>query len=474
MLRKSCLLFLVLVLTPYISHAEIKTYTHTVKQSFGGSQSPDDARISAIHKAKREALEKAGTYLESLTIVKNNMVEKDEILALAAGVLKAEVVSQKNFATEDAFGIIVTAKVDVDTSILEERVRKLLKDRSLLEKYNESQKREKELLARIKELETKNQKIETLPLKEQEQKKEILKNQFREATQGLTAYELNNKAAVFWKDGKYTDPDKALEYLNEAISLDSNYYLVYNNRGIAWHDKGDYDRAISDFNKAIELNPRDVDVYNNRGIAWHDKGDYDLAISDYNKAIELNPRAADAYYNRGNAWRNKGDYDQVISDFNKAIELNPRDVDVYNNRGIAWHDKGDYDLAISDYNKAIELNPRAADAYYNRGNAWRNKGDYDQVISDFNKAIELNPRDVDVYNNRGIVWALKGDYDRAISDFNKAIELNPRDAYAYNNRGKLHMFKLGNKQKACSDWNRACDLGNCINIKLARQKGYCQ
>ena len=45
---------------------EIKTFVHTVRQSFGGSQSPDDARIAAIAKAKREVLEVAGTYIESL------------------------------------------------------------------------------------------------------------------------------------------------------------------------------------------------------------------------------------------------------------------------------------------------------------------------------------------------------------------------------------------------------------------------
>ena len=41
-------------------------------------------------KAKREALEIAGTYIESLTVVKNSQVDKDEILALASSVLKAE------------------------------------------------------------------------------------------------------------------------------------------------------------------------------------------------------------------------------------------------------------------------------------------------------------------------------------------------------------------------------------------------
>ena len=56
----------VLLLLPVPAVGEIQTVTHTVKQSFGGSQSPDDARISAVAKAKREALEMAGTYIESL------------------------------------------------------------------------------------------------------------------------------------------------------------------------------------------------------------------------------------------------------------------------------------------------------------------------------------------------------------------------------------------------------------------------
>jgi hypothetical protein len=68
----------VLLLLPVSAIGEIQTVTHTVKQSFGGSQSPDDARISAVARAKREALEMAGTCIESLTVVKNSQVDKDE------------------------------------------------------------------------------------------------------------------------------------------------------------------------------------------------------------------------------------------------------------------------------------------------------------------------------------------------------------------------------------------------------------
>jgi len=367
---KAFLLSLVLVLIPYISQAEIKTYTHTVKQSFGGSQSPDDARVAAIHKAKREALEKAGTYLESLTIVKNSMVEKDEILALAAGVLKAEVVSQENFHTKDAFGIMVVAKVDVDTSVLEERVRKLLKDRELLKKYQESQKREKELLAKIAGLEKENRKLSTSPPSADIQKKEELKKQFRATAEGLTAVELRNKANALRVDGQYTNPNQALDYLNKAISLDPNDAGTYNDRGVAYSDLGQPQRAIEDYAKAIRLEPEDALAYYNRGLNYKKLGQHQRAIEDFNQAIRLcsiSDFDSSIYSDRGIAYANLGQYQRGIEDFNQAIRLDPNHTKAYTNRGVAYGNLGQHQRAIEDYDEAIRLAPNLAGAYYNRG-----------------------------------------------------------------------------------------------------------
>jgi len=146
-------------LFPASTFGEILTLKHTVRQTFWGSQSPDEARMSAITKAKREVLEKAGTYIESLTVVKNYKVEKDEILAITAGVLKAEVISQKNYTADDAFCIEVVVNVVVDTSLLEERVKKLLQDKTNLAKLKDTQNREKELLEKVAQLEEESRKL---------------------------------------------------------------------------------------------------------------------------------------------------------------------------------------------------------------------------------------------------------------------------------------------------------------------------
>jgi tetratricopeptide (TPR) repeat protein len=73
----------------------------------------------------------------------------------------------------------------------------------------------------------------------------------------------------------------------------------------------------------IEIKPDDAKAYNNRGLAYYEKGDNDRAIADYNKAIGLEPDDADTYNNRGNAYSAKGDKDRAIADYNRAIKLKP-------------------------------------------------------------------------------------------------------------------------------------------------------
>ena len=370
---------------PAYSFCEIQTITHTVKQPFGGSQSPDDARIAAIAKAKREALEMAGVYIESLTVVKNSKVDKDEILALAAGVLKAEVMSQENYHTKEAFGIEVVVKVVVDPSVLESRVKKLLQDRTHLDQLNQARIREKELLEKIALLEKENRKG-----RKSDKKVANLKKEFQAASRGLTAVEWLDKAFALWADGEYNDPAKAMEYLNEAIHLKPDYADAYGIRGDAYENLGQYQQAIRDYDKVIRLKPDYAEAYNNRGIVNRKLKKYQRAIQDYDKAIHLKPNYADAYYNRAIAYENLGKYEQAIGDYDKAIRLAPDDASAYYNRGNAYVSlMGQHEKAIRDFDQAIRLKPDHINAHANRGISYIESGNSREGCRSLINACEL-------------------------------------------------------------------------------------
>ena len=249
-------LFFCLCFLPITSLAEIKTFVHTVKQPFSGSQSPDDARVAAIHKAKREVLEKAGTYLETLTIVEDGRLTKEQVLALASGVLKTEIVSQKHYYTEEGFGIIIKARVRVHTGVLEDRVKELISDKTTISQLITIRKREKELLEKIKHLEKTNL---TLAKKNESQtvkkEKKGLQKDFQKTTKGLDASSLMIQVMALRKGNKFSNRKRALDLLNQIIELDPGFALAYSNRGSTYIEIKQYHRAIQDLDKAIELDP---------------------------------------------------------------------------------------------------------------------------------------------------------------------------------------------------------------------------
>jgi tetratricopeptide (TPR) repeat protein len=51
----------------------------------------------------------------------------------------------------------------------------------------------------------------------------------------------------------------------------------------------DYNKAIADYTQAIRLEPNIAIFYNQRGIVYYSTGDYNKAIADIETAIQLEP-----------------------------------------------------------------------------------------------------------------------------------------------------------------------------------------
>lgn len=325
-------------------------------------------------------------------------------------------------------------------------------------------------------------------------------------TKELTAESWVNQATTLWIEGKCTDPNKAIEYLtnaiklqpdyagaygvrgsifeqigqyqeaindyNEAIRLKPDYAVAFHSRGLAYDNLGQYQRAIEDYNQAIRLKPDDAVAYHNRGLAYDNLGQHQRAIEDYNEAIRLQPNDAITYYNRGSAYADLGQCQRAIEDYNEAIHLEPNDADTYLHRGRAYSKLKQNKHAIEDYNQAIRLKPNYAMAYNNRGHEYNNIGQYQRALTDLNEAIRLKPDSAAPYKNRGNSYRYLGQYQQAIKNFNEAIRLKPDYAEAYNDRGRAYL-KQGNIKLGCRDLQNACNLGDCNGKSFAKNQGFC-
>lgn len=434
--------------------ARMQAYTHTIRQIFAGSQSPDDARTAAIARAKREVLEQAGTYLETLTVVRDNQVVRDDILALASGILSARIVAEENFVESGSFGIAVTAEVMVDTSGVEARITRLLEDRSRLAEYRAIQDENVKLLQRISQLERKNRELTKTGSSEARNR---IKNDFESMSQSLAAMELMNKAADLFEGGRFRDPAKALQYLDAAILMEPDYARAHLNRGTALMGLKQYDKALKAVDHALALTPDLAIGYNNRGLLKAMTGQRSEALSDFDKALELDPGLFEGRINRCRYYAGTGQYSKALADCNEAVRISPDDGAGYAVRGRVYSlGLGDHEAAMSDFATALDIAQRGegqnkrlyvlADLYHWRGEEYDRIGYADSAVRDFSSAL-------------GICSELR----------EKSLVMNSAKAKIYVDRAEAY-FKLGKQNKGCEDLLQACALGACSGLEAARKE----
>ena len=451
------LIFILLVLfIPNLTVAELRTFIKEYTYQASEEDSRNSSRSIAMREVKRLLLEELGSYLESVTDVKNFQLTKDQITTLTAGIVNTEIVDEK----WDGHIYWLKAKIMADATDVIKSIDTLRKDR-----------------VKTKELEALRKRSEKLLMDNENLRKELTVAKGEKRQQKIAAYDENIKylGANEWFERGYSfgvsgNYNNAVDAFSKAIELQPKSAEAYNNRGLAYHNLHQHKRAIEDYNEAIRLKPDYAEAYNNRG---NDSYQHQRAIADYNEAIRLKPDYAEAYNNRGNTYHKLGQHQRAINDYTKAIRLKPDLAGAYLNRGIAYGSLGQHQRAIKDNNEAIRLDSDLARSSYKWGFYYEGLGQYKDTTSDYDKSIRLKPDDAELYVLRGGNYYILGQYQRAIDDYNEAIRLKPDYAEAYNNRGNAYILS-GNNQEACRSFIRACQLGVCTGYELSKQKDYCQ
>jgi len=154
------------------------------------------------------------------------------------------------------------------------------------------------------------------------------------------------------------DFNSAIEDLNKAISLRSNFMLAY------------FFRATIK-TKLVEFMKSSPEKHNNPTKELLEKGvsdsklknsaekqsmfDIEMIMRDYEKVSELNPDFSFAYYNKANILCTQKDFKTAITNYSKSIQLDPDFAEAYFNRGLTYLFIGDDAKGLSDLSKAGEL-----------------------------------------------------------------------------------------------------------------------
>lgn len=147
------------VLRPSVAHAAIEEIEATATYHMGDNDSKLVGHRLALMEAKRKALEKAGTYVESMSEVKDFELTRDEVRTYSAGILSVEETRDPKYRMRGKnMEVTVFVKVRVDRDDVARKIAALRKDKETTRQLKETRRKqaesEKKVAALNKQLRT--------------------------------------------------------------------------------------------------------------------------------------------------------------------------------------------------------------------------------------------------------------------------------------------------------------------------------
>lgn len=255
------------------------------------------------------------------------------------------------------------------------------------------------------------------------------------------------------------DNERALETLQQAISIDPENDFALMRLGVISYNAGDDDEATSFLDQAIAINPDSKWAYLWKGVMASDGRDFKNAKLNFDEALRIDPRFDMAHYNLG--WAYLGakpkNYVQAERSFRKALSLNPDFKEALYGLGMVFGYQRQYSVAKEYLTKALDLDARFLTAWKWRGIVNDELKSYDEALADFSNAISINPTNSDIYMRRARVGMKIEEFEKSLEDLLLAKKYDPENARIFLYLGQLY-FKLDQSDAATEAVLQALDL----------------
>ena len=185
---------------------------------------------------------------------------------------------------------------------------------------------------------------------------------------------------------RYNLPDQAIEYLNQALALDSSYAQAYNLLGFAHFQKKNFGDAAVAYQRFLELQPNNSKARVSLGVVYEELGKADLAEEEYKKAdgIDGNP---DAGFSLAKLYFGQNKLEPALEYVAKSLAKNSRSVPALNLQGVILNQMGKYAEALASFQDAVQVAPNDISLSVNLGIAYINNKEFARARETFEKIL---------------------------------------------------------------------------------------
>jgi tetratricopeptide (TPR) repeat protein len=123
--------------------------------------------------------------------------------------------------------------------------------------------------------------------------------------------------------GQYT---KSIENFDKVmlLSLNSKTAGMYTYRARLYFNNGNIKKALQDLNDALSLEKDNPDAHLGLGLIRLQEGDTEQAIKEFTTVIEKRPKWTEPYMSRQVAYRKLGEKKKAEQDIKRVLEIEPK------------------------------------------------------------------------------------------------------------------------------------------------------
>lgn len=220
---------------------------------------------------------------------------------------------------------------------------------------------------------------------------------------------------VYERAAKY---NKAIAYYKESLEKESNI-ITASRISSCYDDLGDYDKALEYCNQAIALDSVKANYLYEKANILDNAGRTQEAIKTMSDYIANTPDEPAGYYQRGWFKDHSGDIEGALEDYTMAITLQPNVAYAYLNRGVLYRLKGENAKAESDFKQVVRLDSIPEDAecsFY----AYYYLGQKDKAIEVLNTIPDKDKKG-NCYD-AACLYSVMGEKEKALSYLRQSLE----------------------------------------------------
>ncbi len=259
------------------------------------------------------------------------------------------------------------------------------------------------------------------------------------------------------------DPEKAAEYLEKAIQIDTEFAEAYRVLSLAYYMSGKYDQERKALTNAMELSPHASTKDRLRiGARYALQVDRNLekAARIYEEIVQRYPDDKWGHLDLAAVLNGQKRFAEAVKEIQESIRLDPDFGFGINYLGHTYVYLGEFEMAVQVFKRYIALTPGEANPWDSLGSVYVKMGKVDEAIGAYKEALKIQP-DFDT-SNMAISYlnAFQENYSEALDSMERylALDLSPeRRADGYTWKG-FCLYWLGRFGESLEAYSQAGDV----------------